>query len=592
MFSRVYSFLATRYPADKVNLQLLHGHAALSAEFQILREYSDRAFVPQGVYGHDECGAHGTSVVAAEWFTHRKRGLLAPFGVGTVDQALLAVLQTRHVFVRLFGLAHKVVIIDEVHAYDAYMSKLLERLLEWLAALGSPVVLLSATLPDQRRKALLQAYRHGLQSPLSEAQEVSLKASYPRITWADATACGAQQIAVSAQAERTLMIEWLDGRLPLNEADGYTLGEKLRVALRQGGCTAVICNTVNRAQQVYLALKLYFAAAELDLLHARFLFRDRSEREKNALVNFGKEGETIRFDEGEARKVSRPHRKVLVATQVIEQSLDLDFDLMVTDLAPVDLILQRSGRLHRHERMRFESLSQPTLWICQPEEVSDDVPAFDRGTEAVYDAHILLRSWLVLHARETISIPGAIEELIESVYGDQQYTQAASDALRQYWDETEKALRDELKSQQFKAGAVVVPDPNYPDDILDMKSKRLEEDEPEIHQSLQALTRLTEPTVSVICLTPEQRRLFDLGKKPTISDTRQLLQYSVTLSDPRAVWTLLAQEPHAAWAGSALLRRYRLLELDESGCLAIGDKYQLQVHPDLGVTITNLPKEN
>jgi CRISPR-associated endonuclease/helicase Cas3 len=321
------------------------------------------------------------------------------------------------------------------------------------------------------------------------------------------------------------------------------------------------------------------------------MFRERSEREKNALVNFGKAGETIRFDEGDARKVSRPHRKVLVATQVIEQSLDLDFDLMVTDLAPVDLILQRSGRLHRHERPRPESLSQPTLWLCQPEEVSDDVPGFDRGTEAVYDAHILLRSWLALRARGAISIPGTIEALIESIYGDRQCPKSASDALRQYWDKTEKRLHDGLKSQQFKAGEVVVPDPNYPDDILDMKNKRLEEDEPEIHQSLQALTRLTEPTVSAICLTPEQRRLFNLAKEPTISDTRQLLQYSVTLSDPRAVWTLLEQEPHSAWSGSALLRRYRLLELDESGCLPIGGKYQLQVHPDLGVAITNLHKE-
>jgi CRISPR-associated endonuclease/helicase Cas3 len=95
-------------------------------------------------------------VVAAEWFTHRKRGLLAPYGVGTIDQALLAILQTRHVFVRLFGLSHKVVLVDEVHAYDTYMSRLLERLLEWLAALGSPVILLSATLPDRKRTTLAQ----------------------------------------------------------------------------------------------------------------------------------------------------------------------------------------------------------------------------------------------------------------------------------------------------------------------------------------------------------------------------------------------------------------------------------------------------
>jgi CRISPR-associated endonuclease/helicase Cas3 len=430
-----------------------------------------------------------------------------------------------------------------------------------------------------------------LQSPLSEEHEVNLEASYPRITWGDATTCEAQQIAISAQAKRTLTIEWIDGRLPQNEPDGFILGEKLKAALRQGGCAAIICNTVNRAQQVYLALKPYFAASELDLLHARLLFRERSEREKNALVNFGKAGEIIRFDEGDVRKVRRPHRKVLVATQVIEQSLDLDFDLIVTGLAPVDLILQRSGRLHRHERLRPRSLSQPTLWICQPEEVNDDVPLFERGTEAVYDTHILLRSWLALRARSTISIPNEIEELIESAYGDQQCPKSAIYALRQYWDKTEKRLHDDMKSQQFKAGEVVVPDPNYPDDILDMKGKRLEEDEPEIHQSLQALTRLTEPTVSVICLTPEQRRFFNLGKEPTISDTRQLLQYSVTLSDPRVVWTLLEQEPHSVWSGSALLRRYRLLELDESGCLPIGGKYQLQVDPDLGVTITNLRKE-
>src|SRR5207248_10947550 len=113
--------------------------------------------------GYGAAGSDGApaGVVAAGWFTGRKRGLLAPFGVGTVDQALLAVLQTRHVFVRLFGLAAKTVIIDEVHAYDTYMTTLLARLLEWLGALSSPVVLLSATLPSARRRALLAAYARG-----------------------------------------------------------------------------------------------------------------------------------------------------------------------------------------------------------------------------------------------------------------------------------------------------------------------------------------------------------------------------------------------------------------------------------------------
>src|SRR5207248_9773559 len=117
---------------------------------------------PRGVAGNPGYDGAPAGVVAAEWFTHRKRGLLAPFGVGTVDQVLLAVLQTRHVFVRLFGLAHKTVVVDEVHAYDAYMTTLLERLLEWLGALEAPVVLLSATLPRERRDRLARAYGNGL----------------------------------------------------------------------------------------------------------------------------------------------------------------------------------------------------------------------------------------------------------------------------------------------------------------------------------------------------------------------------------------------------------------------------------------------
>src|SRR3974377_275391 len=117
---------------------------------QALRQQANRIFTPYDIEAEEERspGHPPADVIAAEWFTYRKRGLLAPYGVGTVDQGLLAVLKTRHYFVRLFGLSHKTVVVDEVHAYDAYMSKLLERLLEWLAALKCSVVLLSATLPS------------------------------------------------------------------------------------------------------------------------------------------------------------------------------------------------------------------------------------------------------------------------------------------------------------------------------------------------------------------------------------------------------------------------------------------------------------
>jgi len=138
MFGRVIRCLGGRYPSQTVNIQLLHGHASLSAEFEVLKRDPAVLFEPKEVGGNEKAyDGVSAGVVAADWFTHRKRGLLAPFGVGTIDQVLLAALQTRHVFVRLFGLTGKTIVFDEVHAYDAYMTTILERLLEWLASLGA-----------------------------------------------------------------------------------------------------------------------------------------------------------------------------------------------------------------------------------------------------------------------------------------------------------------------------------------------------------------------------------------------------------------------------------------------------------------------
>ncbi|MEW6211861.1 MAG: CRISPR-associated helicase Cas3' [Acidobacteriota bacterium] len=585
MFGRVRKFLARRYPENKVNLQLLHGHAALSAEFETLRKHGDQVFRLDGVFSDGECASQAMSIVAAEWFTHRKRGLLAPFGVGTIDQALMAVLQTRHVFVRLFGLSHKVVIIDEVHAYDAYMSKLLERLLEWLAVLGSPVALLSATLPQERRKALLAAYRRGLGQ--SETNASLIEAAYPRITWATESEAGDQSIAVSENSSRTLQLKWIDGRAPDLTETQFNLGEELKAALSGGGCAAVICNTVSRAQQIYRALQPYFESDELDLFHARYLFKDRDKREKRALIRFGKEGEEVEIEDGRREKVVRPRRAVLVATQVIEQSLDLDFDLMVTDLAPVDLVLQRSGRLHRHKQTRPEGLKETALWICLPEAIKGDAPSFDSGTEAVYDAHILLRSWLALAGKSSINIPGDIERLIEYVYGERSCPETASNDLRQRWEETQQGLQAELGKMESIAQNNIIPDPRYEDDILEVWNRRLEEDEPEIHQSLQALTRLTDQNVSVVCLTPDERKQIDFSESPDIDAARFLLRRSVNLNNRAVVWKLLRQLAPEAWQRSALLRHHRLIELDENSCWK-DSEHEIRLDAQLGVLITKL----
>lgn len=598
MFGRVRRFLAGRYPDDLVNVQLLHGHAALSAEFAELREHGDKLFALQQVYDMPSSDGSPAAVVAAEWFTGRKRGLLAPFGVGTVDQALLAVLQTRHVFVRLFGLAAKTVIIDEVHAYDTYMTTLLARLLEWLSALGTSVVLLSATLPQGRRDELVRAYAKGAGWMLTEPP---VEASYPRVTWALGGTTGARQVATSAQATRELALAWVDGRLPAKEGAPFALGERLQDALAGGGCAAMICNTVARAQQVYRALKPYFpnltddGEPELDLLHARFLYEGRERREKRVVRRFGKDArtadETSADDETAPR---RPLRAVLVATQIIEQSLDLDFDLMVSDHAPADLLLQRAGRLHRHDRSRPAGLGEPQLWICEPESLADGVPGFGRGTEAVYDAHVLFRSWLALRGRPIIAIPGDVEVLIEAVYDDRACPPELEAALRQRWEETQQGHDATVEDERAQAEQRYIKPPSFEGLLWRLTGEPREEDAPELHPAHQALTRLIEVTVPVICLrgTPERPVLpgddtpIDLKTTPDVALAKRLLGRSVTVTDRRVAYTLLEQETPAGWRTSPLLRHHRLVALDSANGVMVG-RFRLQLDDEVGLIIVD-----
>jgi CRISPR-associated endonuclease/helicase Cas3 len=601
MYRRVWEFLKRRYPADLVNLQLLHGHASLSALFQgLLRSGERQRAVAAGLEPHGVAGEGGydgapAGVVAAEWFTYRKRGLLAPFGVGTIDQALLAALQTRHVFVRLFGLAHKTVILDEVHAYDAYMTALLERLLEWLGALGSSVVLLSATLPNERRLRLLEAYARGAGYPFDRG---ATRASYPRVTWVFRASSGARQVGVPPRSSRKLKLEWVDGALPA-EGGPFPLGEWLRAALEErGGCVAVICNTVARAQQVYLALKPYFPDTAddgqpvLDLLHARYLYEDRQTRERRTLVRFGKPGGEVEMGDGTVRRVRRPDRAVLVSTQIIEQSLDLDFDLMVTDLAPVDLLLQRSGRLHRHARSGRPGPEQPTLWICRPRE-EDGVPIFESGFAKVYDEHVLLRTWLEMRDRSEVQVPDDVERLVEAVYGDQPCPPGGPPALRASWEESLRRLQQEMERDTQEARDRWLKGPGYGGMLWRLTGDPREEDAPDFHQAHQALTRLAEPSVSLVLLreaggklcldsTPDER--IDPNLEPTVEQAARLLARSVSVSDRRIVFDLMAMPAPQGWRHSPLLRHHRALVLDRDGGVAIGRHY-LKADGEIGLFV-------
>jgi len=602
MFGRVKEFLNHRYHDESVNMMLLHGHAALSAEFEDLKQN----FIAQNV-GETSDSGYDTApagVVAGEWFTYRKRGLLSPFGVGTIDQALLSILQTKHVFVRLFGLANKTVIIDEVHAYDAYMSSLLEYLLKWLAALDSSVILLSATLPESRRCSLLAAYQDGL----STKARIAAAVNYPRITWITQKSSGSQHIATSSVSARKIRIDWVEGNLPEKDT-AFDLGIKLQQSLAYGGCAVVICNTVDRAQKVYMALKNYFPGTaddgfpELDIFHARYLFGERDSREKRTLLRFGKAGSSIKSGRNVEKHVKRPSRTVLIATQVIEQSLDLDFDLMVTDMAPIDLILQRTGRLQRHARYRptcFQNIT-PTLWICQPGVKEDHLPDFGRGNEQVYEPHILLRSLLALKNKDYsdgIRIPDDVEKLIEAVYGDNSCPADADKMLKDYWTLSYDKLITNRQSHESKAATNSILPPNYEDDILDDFNCQLEEDKPDIHETLQALTRLSDGTVNLLCLYDavdalcldyQCNRPVNTHSFPNLEMTKELLSCSVAISHKGVMWSLKKNGTliPESWRNNPLLRHHYLLCFNRDRRCLVGE-YSLNLRDDIGLEIVKL----
>ncbi|WP_102127950.1 CRISPR-associated helicase/endonuclease Cas3 [Deinococcus planocerae] len=385
MFTRTAEFLAQmragrRAPA--LDLQLLHGGKDQN------RAYRDLQVQPNTEEDQP------TAVRARMWFTHRKRGLLSEYGVGTVDQALLGVLPVAHQFIRLWGLGNRTVVLDEVHAYDVYTGSLIENLVRWLHALGSSVVLISATLPQAKREALMRAYGALTIDP----------APYPRVTWVQQGETRARARHVPADPSRALTV----GLRALNE-DTLSLAEQVRELHGQGGVVAVVVNTVQRAQELYREVCRRLPKDEVLLFHARYRSKDRLEREESLLARLGKPG----------KDVERPKRFVLIATQVAEQSLDFDADVMLTDLAPVDLILQRAGRLHRHRREAEVrgAHREPLLYVAGL--AAQHVPDL-HGTrwKYVYQPFALLRAWLILRDRTGIHLPGDVDTLVQAAYAE------------------------------------------------------------------------------------------------------------------------------------------------------------------------------
>ncbi|MGF1603419.1 MAG: CRISPR-associated helicase Cas3' [Thermosynechococcaceae cyanobacterium] len=559
MWNRVRKFLGHRYSEETVNLTLSHSAAALQDDYQSSICRLDQVYDQDG------------KVVAGEWHTARKRTLLSPYGVGTIDQALMGTVRSKHQFVRLFGLAGRVVILDEIHAYDLYTSTLLERFLEWLALLGSPVIALSATLPTETRRRLVNAYAKGCGSAKPEMSG----AEYPRLTVFTPQGLTVIPFNASAHVTRSLNLQWVKDK---------EWAEALCEKLSDGGCATVICSTVGRAQEVFQRLQKHFDKDELGLFHGRFLFVDRDRIEKDCIAKFGKP---------HASETKRPNRYVLVATQVIEQSLDLDFDLMISDIAPVDLLLQRSGRLHRHEERqnRPEKLKNPTMWLIAPE-LSESGQTDFGNSGFIYDRHVLLRSWLTLRHQTHVQLPEMMDSLIEAVYNKNETPDEALEPV--YQEDWHTSLSDYLNDEsqdQAKADAVKLP-PGCKGDIKPSEFTRLGDVDDD--SAIAKVTRLGRESVTTIFLQqtaeglvlPNTQERINLKQTPDLKMMRRLLEHSTRISKMGLVNELKRQEQPPRWT-SALLRHCRLVVLDE-GCQAQVGKWEICLDIQKGVVIASI----
>ena len=421
-------FSAERQPS----LVLAHGASHLSERFMQSIGISSGNPAVENYSEDDESASSQCNAWLAD---NRKKALLADVGVGTLDQALLAILPARFQSLRLFGLCRSVLIVDEVHAYDSYMNQLLQTLLTFHASLGGSAILLSATLPQRVRQRMADSFSAGIEKC---APRLSCLAKYPLATSLN-EANGLVETCIEAVSHRRTSI---DITIVSDEAD---IVKRIVDYAQQGKCVCWIKNTVYDAVTAFESLKGKIPSDKLMLFHARFAMGDRLDIEQSVCSTFGKNS-----------SAGDRNGRVLIATQVVEQSLDLDFDCLISDLAPMDLLIQRSGRLRRHIRdeqgnrllgNETVDLREPIPFLIHsPDPSSDATGAWFKGffpkASYVYTSHGQL--WLtarLLKEKGKIKMPDDARELIEAVFNENNSTIPAGLGARD-WEAEGKRKAD------------------------------------------------------------------------------------------------------------------------------------------------------
>lgn len=484
------------------------------------------------------------------WTSPMRRGLISPFAVGTIDQVMMAAMKVKYGCLRLAGLAQKVLIIDELHSYDAYMSSIIENLLCWCRVLHIPVVMLSATLPASSKEKFATCYDY--EDGLLDS------ATYPAVTLLYDDKKPRQIAVASGQVETKVTIDCQ----PLLGKTA-TIAELVAQKVALGGCICVLLNTVKDAQDTYRAIRSRLPEYPAILFHARFHAKRRNEIEQECL-------EKLSTD-----KTKRPKKLIVVATQVVEQSLDLDFDYMISAICPMDLLLQRLGRLWRHkDTIRPTGMDKPHMTVLVPDGVDYGSTGF------VYYELLLQRTNEELQKLTEICLPRDISILVQRVYEGAPTNEEQLEAWMSY------GMDKEVKEGAAKIKELPLPMQDAfclsGSDKQDLFSDN-EED------FMAAKTRLGEPSVRIAVIPTAEFKYLPTNGRVSRKQAKEILSWSVSAAAKNIQpEELTCRNGLKAWKGEGLLQGVFVFPGDAGHCdfangswLELNHEYGLLMDGDL-----------
>lgn len=552
MFDRVDDWLLkiARSQEENFTIKLMHSKAQFNPKYQSL----PRATNVEGA------GA----ITVNSWFSGKK-SILTKFTVGTIDNLLLMGLKQKHLFLKHLGFSGKVVIIDEVHAYDIYMNQYLYKAINWLGAYHVPIIILSATLPKEKRNALLTSYLTGRYG--EEYQETFEAPKH----WEDTQAYPLLSILDGNELKQVSQFDRQSGQPPVKlkveriELEDTELIKAVLKKIQDGGVAGVVVNTVKRAQTLG---KLVPKGIKLMILHSSFLANERERQEEQLQKTIGKGGD-------------RPAKMIVIGTQVLEQSLDIDFDVLYTDVAPMDLILQRAGRLQRHQIGRPKALQKPELYVMGINDFGD----YGDANEDVYNKYLLMKTDYFLP--NTIKLPADISTLVQAVYDPK--TDLEVPGIK----DAKAHFDDYLEKEEQKAGMFQVEEPDLEDDAtihgwLDCSQSDVDKDE----QKANAAVRDIKETLEVILVKHTNNGDFLLDGRPLESvDPQEIAQQvirlpsAVTPDIDKAIDDLedLTSKFYSDWQNSAWLKGSLALPLDDDLSATFGN-WCLTYMPKFGLS--------